>query len=77
MDSMPACVAWMTCDEGEEVLVFVFCDCCCNNRRPGPSRKGVVDAAEGRMFEGTWSPGRTMEVVLILAESNIDCVRNR
>lgn len=54
----------MTCAEGEDDFVLV-CDCCCNNRRPGPSLNGVVDAVEGRMFEGTWSPGRRMDVVLI------------
>lgn len=64
MESSPACVAWMT--GTEEELVFVLaCDCCSSNRRPGPSRKGVVDAVEGRMFEGTWSPGRTIDAVLI------------
>lgn len=57
----------MTCAEGGLDFVVV-CDCCCNNRRPGPSLRGVVDAPEGRRFEGTWSPGRTMDVVLMAAQ---------
>lgn len=62
----------MTC---AEVFVLVFGDCCCSNRRPEPSLKGIVDAAEGRRFEGTWSPGRTIDVVLIAAQlaMYIDC----
>ena len=58
----------MTCSEGEDGFFLVDCDCCCNNRRPGPSFKGVLDAADDKMFEGTWSPGRTIDVDVMLAD---------